>query len=392
MELSDRGCRNPMVKLLYSARELKAAGHVFCFDKENREINNNHVTELYDRIKNDKSKRFMETLKVCEVKQALEQGRKVFDVDGNEITLDTPNLEKYILILDGQHRWIVILENPEYDIWVNFVVTKKIGAYIDNLNNSSKSWTGEDVKHSIRVQHENEVPVLDEINKFKNRFGVSEKYAEIILTRNKEQFRLSEMKEFQSHTKEFNADKFKVNTTYIDTGKNLMFAIIHQFGTEKLVRKIEFLEALFNIHEELIDAKKASFEKNILIFLTAMDGFVKGEILSKVKAKDIQKLNSYVRKQYDTLLNKHNGEGELEQMYNSAMEIIRQKETEFEKKENNPSKSFKKLKSGSPAEILANRKAEREDAEAKKTSESKPKKGKGTSSKVSNDSKVSDKK
>ena len=169
-----------------------------------------------------------------------------------------------------------------------------------------------------------------------------------------------------------------------------MFAILHQFDAEKRVRKIEFISALVNIYDEIPDATKADFEKNILTFLTTMDGIVKAEILKRIDAKDTQQLNSYVRKEYDTLLIKHNGE--LDELYTKAIEIIDKKKQEFKKKENNPSKSFKKLKSGSPAEILANRKAEREDAEAKKTSESKPKKGKGSSSKTSNDSKASEKK
>ena len=387
-KLSDRGCRNARVELLYLASELKKAGYTFCFDKENREINNNHVTELYDRIKSDKSKRFMETLKVCEVKQALEQGRKVFDVDGNEITLDTPNLEKYILILDGQHRWIVILENPGYDIWVNFVETSNIGAYIDNLNNSNKAWNGDDVQHSVRVQHENEVPVLDAINDFKNRFNVSEKFAELILTRKKEQYRLEDMKKIQSGEKAFIADKFKVDPVFIVTGENLMFSILHQFDTEKKVRKIEFISALVNIYDEMPDATKSSFEKNILTFLTTMDGIVKAEILKRIDAKDTQKLNSYVRKQYDTMLNKHSGE--LVELYTKAIEIIEKKKEDFETKENNSAKKFKRLKTGSPADILKNRTDER--TEAKKKEEAKAKKSKGNSSKTSNDSKSTEKK
>lgn len=388
MKLSNRGCRNAMVKLLYLASELIAAGYKFCFDKENREINNNHVDELFLRIKDDKNKCFMETLKVCSAKLALEQGRKVFDVNGNEITLDTPGLEKYALILDGQHRWMVILENPKYDIWVDFIETENIGAYIDNLNNTNKAWNGDDVQHSVRVQHENEVPVLDAINDFKNRFNVSEKFAELILTRKKEQYRLEDMKKIQSGEKAFIADKFKVNPVYIETGENLMFAILHQFDSEKKVRKVEFINALVNISDEMPDATKSSFEKNILTFLTTMDGIVKAEILKRIDAKDTQKLNSYVRKQYDTMLNKHSGE--LDELYTKAIEIIEKKKEDFETKENNSAKKFKRLKTGSPADILKNRTDER--TEAKKKEEAKAKKTKGNSSKASNDSKATEKK
>ena len=387
-KLSDRDCPSARLKMLYLASELKKAGYVFCFDKENREINNNHVDDLHERIKADKSGRFSETLKVCEVKQALEQGRKVFDVNNNEITLNTPNLEKHVLILDGQHRWMVILENPKYDIWVDFVETDNIGTYIDNLNNTSKAWNGEDVKHSIRVQHENEVPVLDEIYFFKSRFNVSEKFAELILTRKKEQYRLEDMKKLQSGEKDFNAEKFKVDPVFIETGENLMFAILHQFDAEKRVRKVEFIGSLVNIYDEIPDATKADFEKNILTFLTTMDGIVKAEILKRITAKDTQKLNSYVRKQYDTLLNKHSGE--LDELYAKAIEIIEKKKEDFETKENNSAKKFKKLKTGSPADILKNRADER--TETKKKEEAKAKKGKGNSSKTSNDSKATEKK
>ena len=197
-KLSDRGCRNPMVKHLYKASELKDAGYVFCFDAENREINNNHVDELISRIEKDNSKCFMETLKVCEVKQALLQGRRVFDIYGNEITLETPNLEQHVVILDGQHRWIVILENPEYDIWVDFVETEGIGSYIDNLNNTSKAWTGEDVKHSMNEKYE--TPVLKEIKKFREKHFNSETmvnmgYNELFITYKSEEL----MKEAESN-------------------------------------------------------------------------------------------------------------------------------------------------------------------------------------------------
>ena len=318
----------------------------------------------------------------------MEQGRKVFDVNNNEITLNTPNLEKHVLILDGQHRWMVILEDPKYDIWVDFVETDNIGTYIDNLNNTSKAWNGEDVKHSIRVQHENEVPVLDEIYDFKSRFNVSEKFAELILTRKKEQYRLEDMKKLQSGEKDFNAEKFKVDPVFIETGENLMFAILHQFDAEKRVRKVEFIGSLVNIYDEIPDATKADFEKNILTFLTTMDGIVKAEILKRIDAKDTQKLNSYVRKQYDTLLNKHSGE--LDELYAKAIEIIEKKKEDFETKENNSAKKFKKLKTGSPADILKNRADER--TETKKKEEAKAKKGKGNSSKASNDSKATEKK
>lgn len=387
-KLSDRDCPSARAKMLYLASELKKAGYTFCFDKENREINNNHVDELHERIKDEKSRRFSETLKVCEVKQALEQGRKVFDVNNNEITLNTPNLEKHFLILDGQHRWMVILENPKYDIWVDVVETDNIGTYIDNLNNTSKAWNGEDVKHSIRVQHENEVPALDAIHEFKTRFNVSEKFAELILTRKKEQYRLEDMKKLQSGEKDFNADKFKVDPVFIETGDNLMFAILHQFDTEKRVRKVEFIGSLVNIYDEIPDATKADFEKNILTFLTTMDGIVKAEILKRIDAKDTQKLNSYVRKQYDTMLNKHSGE--LDELYTKAIEIIEKKKEDFETKENNSAKKFKRLKTGSPADILKNRTDER--TEAKKKEEAKAKKSKGNSSKASNDSKATEKK
>lgn len=387
MKLPDRDCPNARVKLLYLASELKEAGYVFCYDKENREINNNHVDELHERIKSDKSKCFSETLKVCEVKQALEQGRKVFDVDNKEITLDTPELEKYILIIDGQHRWIVILENPTYDIWVDFVETDNIGAYINNLNNYNKVWNGEDVKHCIREQHVNEVPVLEEIHELKKRFNVSEKYAEHILTRKKEQYRLGNMKKIQSGEKGFSAGEFKVNDTFINTGKKLMHAIRYQFNKEKKAYKCEFVSSLLNIYAELPDTNNASFEKNILIFITAMDGIVSSEILKRIEKKDTQQLNCYVRKQYDTFIGNHRDE--LDDLYKKAIEIIDEKAQEFEENETNSAKKFKRLRAGSPSDILKNRAEERE--EVKKKEEAKAQKNKGTSSKTTDASKTAEK-
>ena len=387
-KLSDRGCRNPMVKHLYKASELKDAGYIFCFDAENREINNNHVDELLVRIEKDKSKCYMETLKVCEVKQALLQGRRVFDIYGNEITLDTPNLEQHVVILDGQHRYIVIHENPEYDIWVDFVDTEDIGFYIDNLNNTSKAWTGEDVKHSMNEKYE--TPVLKEIKKFRDYFGVSEKYAELAITRKKEQYKKDDMIDIQFGDKAFNPSEFQVNELFLNSGWDIMYATLILYGTEKKVLKVEYMDAIYNIYKSSTVNGKDLFDKLILVLLTKLTSVEKSNILDCLKEKRFQDLNNYFQELYNNL--KEDKAMKMEESYNKAMEIInKKKETMKTEAENSKSvNSYKRLKSGSPSDILENRKDGREDAKQK--AENKAKKNKNASSNPSNDSNTSDKK
>lgn len=340
------------VKSKFLASELKAAGFVFCFDKENREIHSKHLDELYKSVKDAPSKCFSESGKVVFAKDALAQGRIIVDYDGHPITAATPDLDKYILVIDMQHRLAVIMEHPETDCFVEFIDPQTdIAQYIDNLNNASLKWNGADVKHSLIQGHEGEADLLEAINEFKERFSVTEKFAEIAITHGKDQYRFSDMKKILSGETTFNAEKFKVDSGDEDLARNIMYATLFAFGKEKKVRKIEFIEAVNNIKDTLTDDKAQVFSTNILNFIVNMSDLVKSNVISKIEAKDTTKLNSYMVKQYNTFVEDNAGRMEtITQETNAAIEAMK---AEVDAK----NAQLKPLKTGSIKTIIENRKA-----------------------------------
>ena len=266
-----------------------------------------------------------------------------------------------------------------------------------------KSWTGEDVKHSMNEKYE--TPVLKEIKKFRDYFGVSEKYAELAITRKKDQYKKDDMVDIQFGDKAFNPSEFQVNELFLNSGWNIMYATLILYGTAKKVRKslLTTLPISLMMHSmsapEKPSVKRAKsstvngkelFDKLILVLLTKLTSVEKSTILDCLKEKRFQDLNNYFQELYNNL--KEDKAMKMEESYNNAMEIINKKK-ETMKTEADNSKSvntYKRIKSGSPSEFLENRKAGREDAKQK--AENKAKKNKNTSSKASNDSKVSDKK
>ena len=364
LRLSEKDKINAKLKAVYLASELLSAGYQFCYDRENREVHNAHIDELYERVADDKAKCFFETGKVCWATDALKQGRKIYDYNGNELTEETPGIEKYILILDMQHRWAVILEHPEIDVYLDFIdtTTIDIAGYIDNLNNGGLKWDGSDVKHALKSQYSGKVDALNEISRFQSYFSVTEKYSEIVITREKDKFRLSDMKDLQSGKNKFDEDKFKVSADTVETGWNIMYATSYMFGKEKKVRKIEWPLALYNVAASLTEKDKKDFNRNVLNFIIKLDGQVKLKIIEKIEAKDTLKLNAYVMKLYNTFV-QDNSEG-MAAITADVEQIIQAKKAEMDK-EKATEGSVKKLKTGSISSILSNRAALRKQKENK---------------------------
>lgn len=346
----------------YSYRAMKKAGYKFAIDHENRLIHSAHIDELYKRVKNSPGKFFYNPGMVVKAIDALEQGRRVFDIDGNELTLKTKGIDCYVVVIDMQHRLAVLLEHPEIDCLVEILPGNiDIADYIDQFNNSGLKWNGNDVKNSIKCHFDNKgVDVLVAIDDYKTKFpGCTDKYAEMALTGKKDQFRLADMKVLQADYSRYDAEKFQIPQSQIQQAHRIMFATLYQFGKERKIRKIEYQEAIHSIQETLSTKKAEKFDENIISFIINMSDDAKRGILKKIEEKD-NKLNAFVTKSYNTFVESKSDE-ELQHLYTEALEAIEKKEAEL----SGSSSSTLKIKVGSLKEVLENRKAMKAEKDQK---------------------------
>ena len=124
--------------------------HLFYVDG-NRDVSQKHVKELLDSFK--RVQRQLSDIRLCKAKAALEDGCKLHDEDGNELTFGMKDLEDYYAATDGQHR-IAALKRYYSD---DSTKDRPLSAYVrleDTTNNigiktlivehniTSKKWTG----------------------------------------------------------------------------------------------------------------------------------------------------------------------------------------------------------------------------------------------------------
>lgn len=359
-------------------RTLATAGIIPTYIDENRDIHASNLDQLEENLDEREETIFDEPAKVVWATKVLEEGKPLKTFDGKEVTKDTIGVEKFITILDAQHRTVCCIERPDLDLWVEFVeFTGTSMDYVGRLNNVRKSWDGADIRHSVMVKHKGQVSVLEEIERFKDKFDVTSKYAEIALTRKKDQFRRDELNELQQGTKNPSSiDKYTINPEYKIIGWKIMESTIMSFKDAKQLKKakkIEYMEAIYNILDYLVeDTAKSDFELNIAAFIGKLDATQMTNIAAKIDTP--KTLNTYIYKEYCNFLKLHSED--IVDIRQQNLDALASLKAEAEKEEGRSTK-VEKLKIGSPSEIIMNRKAllqqkaEKEAKKAKKEADTK---------------------
>jgi len=364
-----KGNFNMKIKFSYYYSELKKDGYEFCYIDENRNLYANQMDKLYDDVKDSKEKRFSEAAKVVEARRVLEEGLGVRDIDGNEITLETEDLDRYLVLVDGQHRSAVCHEHPEIDLFVEFDDFE--GSTLNRiavLNNKRKDHTGKDQKKSISRHYPGRVPVLDEMEKLQKMFGVTEKYSEAILTGKVDQFKRDELTEIQMGEKE-PGEKYVGDSNRIKEGWELNFSLKLSFGSDKnhwrKVRKVELPLACQRTIEGLQDEDQPGAFHRMAMLFSKMDSTQKANVVAKVGTPDLQ---TYLTKAFNKFVKEHDKAKdwpELEAEFTTAIE-----QQKREMGSSSSSTNVKKLSSGTPWDVIANRRElarQQQEKEAKKT-------------------------
>ncbi len=367
--LKVNGIHDTKFKVSYLYSQLKRAGYKFVYIDENRNLYTAQLDKLYDDVKDSKEKCFSEVAKVVEARRVLEEGLRVKDIYGNEITLETENLDRYLVLVDGQHRSAVCHEHPEIDLFVEFDDFE--GSTLNRiavLNNKRKDHTGKDQKKSISRHYPGRVPVLDEMEKLQKMFGVTEKYSEAILTGKVDQFKRDELTEIQMGEKE-PGEKYVGDSNRIKEGWELSFSLKLSFGSDKnhwrKVRKVELPLACQRTIEGLQDEDQPGAFHRMAMLFSKMDSTQKANVVAKVGTPDLQ---TYLTKAFNKFVKEHDKAKdwpELEAEFTTAIE-----QQKREMGSSSSSTTVKKLSSGTPWDVIANRREldrQQQEKEAKKT-------------------------
>ena len=338
-------------------RCLLTAGFIPAVVNENREIHSNNLKLLEGNLNDTGSNIFDEPAKVVWAKRVLEEGKSIMTFDGRVIAADDPDSRIYFVILDGQHRIVSCILHLEFNLWVEFAqFNGPVMEYVGRQNNVRKGWDGIDIRHAVVEMHGKKVSILEEIDKFKDCFGVTVKYAEEAITRNEDQFRRQELNEIQLGKRQPEA-KYICDENKKAVGWNIMFAtLIAAKGDKealKLVKRIGYLEAIYNILDYLHKAdEKRDFELNISTFIAKLDGTQLEKIKKHLKTNHIDELKKYLHQQYTSFVENH--KNDIAELREENKEVIDSKAQEIAEA-NSESKSVPVVKIGSPDEVIKNR-------------------------------------
>ncbi|NDV56851.1 hypothetical protein [Bacteroides sp. 519] len=118
-------------------------GYKVAFVKGNRAINSKNVSSKKESLK--KYSGNLVPLMYVSGSEAVADGCELVDTQGNDI--DAGNAEKYIVILDGQHRYIAAIE-AKLDTSNIYLFENYVGAPVKELlaeaNREAESWKGAD--------------------------------------------------------------------------------------------------------------------------------------------------------------------------------------------------------------------------------------------------------
>lgn len=169
---SDKPKVNDVSKLnrntIYTHSALLTAKYKFCRLAINRVINDNVVRRKKASIR--AAKGVISPSLIVYAKDCLNAGLEVKDWEGHEITYDTPKLEYYIVIIDGQHRHQAITElnalikdDNRYEnyYYLPLINEGDIVAMLRESNVATQPWRGTDYLTALLMTREDaNIPML----------------------------------------------------------------------------------------------------------------------------------------------------------------------------------------------------------------------------------------
>lgn len=346
--LDPNGVLHKEIRYIFLLSEAKKVGIKLCILKGNRKVYINQVEKLWKDLKDATEKVFDNPCLCVSAKDILKNHPtyQIEDLYGNSITLDNPDIDKSLVIYDGQHRATACLLHPELDVKIELKEYEGDPvSQIKKLNSFDKNWTNDDLKNSNLATGKTTNKLYNEAQKLVEAYKVSSKYAEYILTFKKDATRKADLVKGTDTTIWSDANGAR--------GIGIIDTTMKVFGTsQNEVKKIQYLDAIVEVYNSCGDTHHPTFSRDIKCFINTFGTQEKTNILQNLKDGNYGQLKCVLVKLYEDFLKNHTNE-EL-----TVMEAeVDTEVAEFKAKNagNNTSAGITALKVGTPAELLKNR-------------------------------------
>lgn len=315
-------------------------------------------------------------------REALEAGLEVIDEHGNELTLESRDIDSYFVIIDGQHRAFAAHLNPSIDLLVEFLEGKgkNLLKIIEKMNILAKDWTGDNYIDALRKKHGGKAPLLEEIDRLSKEFKKSRKYLQVLLCDDPNKIRLRKLKEAFSKDEPDFSD-YNLDQNKVEFAEKVLTAVQERFGErDKATSTVMFITALLNIKKCLSKRDRENFEENIPAFIMSLTVEETGDIVILLSNKNNEDLKNYMISRYSTFIQTV----DVEEVNTKFSELFIAVTAPEVKEEMSKKASVRKLKSGTFAQLLQNeldleeqkrrREKERQEARASANKKSKHRK------------------
>ncbi len=371
-----------LLRPIYRYRELCKYGFKPSYLKVNRPIDVTHARNLAKDTDSSADKTFISSAKVVWAREALEAGLEVIDEHGNELTLESRDIDSYFVIIDGQHRAFAAHLNPTIDLLVEFLEGKgkDLLKIIEKMNILAKDWTGDNYIDALRKKHGGKAPLLEEIDRLSKEFKKSRKYLQVLLCDDPNKIRLRKLKEAFSKDEPDFSD-YNLDQNKVEFAEKVLTAVQERFGErDKATSTVMFITALLNIKKCLSKRDRENFEENIPAFIMSLTVEETGDIVILLSNKNNEDLKNYMISRYSTFIQTV----DIEEVKTKFSELFIAVTAPEVKEEMSKKASVRKLKSGTFAQLLQNeldleeqkrrREKERQEARASANKKSKHRK------------------
>lgn len=310
--------------------------------KGNRNVYSSQIEKLWKDISGKKVKKFYRSCVVVNAKQVLENNRdiKLVDIYGNEITLETPDIENCWAVIDGQHRLMVCMEHPEADLDLELLdYDGDIMELIKLFNSTDLNWRLPDYYRSNVQTGKVSNNLAKKMEEVQAVIKCSDKVAAYLLTFKKDSIKKSD------------CILGKDNSGYTEAkgtrGLDIAKAIRYKFGEDTV--KVEFIEAICAAYDSLEDGKHSGLTDSMIGYLADMSDSNKKTIVSKIKSSDFGMVKNTLTEGFKMYYERHKEDIE------EHIKEVQKKIDEAMPKVDPAKKTDEELKDGFPGDILKQR-------------------------------------
>lgn len=248
------------------------------YDPRQRKRNKGQVKKLVESIR--KYGKVIKNIEVVPALTMIKEGEILYDREGGELlTEDTPDIDDWYVVIDGDHRREAVESLMEVEPAVKFSSYVELAdtsgltcrQYQELCNNTNKQWDAVDRLSSVSEkygQEEGKERVIDKMLEWRNAYGLSlrESYALLHLNDGYKKKMVIDSQEGKTLDDNLIGDKDNIKR-----GSELLEALLTGCGKESnLARSLAPVNAIINIYSNTPDGSKPKMVNDLKLSLKAL--------------------------------------------------------------------------------------------------------------------------